>query len=48
MLSDLEKLVKAMPDTQLSDAWIAANLSVPLNVRIGDNPLFDAYNSDRK
>lgn len=44
---EVAKKVKAIPDSELTEEWAMANLDVPAKIRLGDNPLFEAYKSDR-
>lgn len=41
--ADISKKITAMPDTPLTNDWADANVHVPKEVRIGDNPYFEAY-----
>lgn len=45
--AEITKKVKSMPDTPLTEDWAAANLYVPNEVRLGDNPYFEAYKKTR-
>jgi len=45
--ADIAKKVKSIPEGTLSEEWANANLSVPSEIRLGDNPLFEAYKKDR-
>lgn len=45
--AEIAKNVKSIPETPLDDAWAAANIQVPSEIRIGDNPYFDVYKKAR-
>lgn len=45
LAAELAKKSKAIPDSDVADSWIAGNMKIPKKLRLGDNPLFKAYNT---
>lgn len=48
MHAEIVKKVEALPDSNVTTAWTAANVVVPEKITIGENPYFDVYKSLRE
>lgn len=45
--AEVDKKVNAIPDSTLPGDYASMRLKVPTDIRLGDNPLFEAYSKSR-
>ncbi|CDF36486.1 unnamed protein product [Chondrus crispus] len=46
--ADISKRIRSIPDTPLTEDWTDAHITVPSEVRLGDNPYFEAFKKARE
>lgn len=48
MHAEISKRVQAIPESQLPKSWAEANIFVPDEIRLGDNPYFETFKKLRE